>query len=367
MRCERSRLAWLLLAPLALAWGCGSPALPPGGTAAVEYWHRILQEHPDLPERVRTIVNGGGWTPFYSTDFPATTDIRIYGEQGEVAVSGSRIELLITDLDTEALKQLLAVWEAIPDQAAELGLSASSYSTSSPRRKIVVLGSEGRVDIRGVSDYSSQSIRILSDEAAAQTMIGIHTFGPSGQRALDELARNYHAVRGPPASDVRSGYVSLPPPDDVLSVLVIGKLQELNIDGAYGDATQEISMTSYVNGHAASENTTGVPAGSPFADRLAQHAASQSPSNVNEVYAAPSAEASPVYSSSSSASPAEAYSSGNGYGSVQLPVPAQTPQIQVPTPITPWTPSTQTFNPPVFVPPPVFTPPTPYRPPVRFR
>ena len=132
MHAGHSRRAWLLLAPLAFVWGCSEPPLPPGGTAAVEYWHRILQEHPDLPQRVRTVVNGGGWTPFYSTDFPATTDIRIYSEQGEVAFSGSRIELLITDLDTAALKQLLAVWEAIPEQAAELGLSARPIAP--PRR-----------------------------------------------------------------------------------------------------------------------------------------------------------------------------------------------------------------------------------------
>jgi hypothetical protein len=354
---------WLLLAPLALLCGCGAPPLPPGGQPAVEYWHRVLAEHPDLPARVRSIVGSGDWTPDYSTGFPASTDVRIYSEQGDVAFSGSRIELLITDLDTEALKQLLAVWEAIPEQAQELGL-ASSYSTSSPRRKIVVLGSQGRVDIRGVGGYDTQSIRILSDEAAATTQIGIHTFGPSGQRALEELARNYQAVRGPPASDVRSGYVSLPPPDDVLSILVIGKLQELNIEGAWGDAAQEISVAAYFNGHSAGEDLAGTPAGSPFADRLARNTPVQSTPASDNGYTysdpAPAPVAAPAASSSSSG-----YSS-SGYSTPQLPTPIQTPQIQVPTPL-PWTPPTQTFHPPLVLPPPVFTPPPTYRPPVRFR
>jgi hypothetical protein len=349
-----------LMAPLALATGCGEPPpLPPGGTAAVAYWHRVLHEHPDLPDRVRSVVRGGNWRPYYTLDFPPpVADIRIYTEQGETSFSSSRIELLITDLDSTALEQLLEVWEAIPEQAAELGLSSVTYKTSSPRRKIVVLGSEGRVDIGGVGDSNTQSIRVLADEIAATTLIGIHTFGPSGERALEELGRNYQSVRGPPTSEVRSGHVSLPPPDDALSVLIIGKLRDLNIGSAYGDATQEIHVATYFNGHSTSDDFAGKPAGSPFADRVARQVTSpEVPYSSSSGYA----EAGPAPARAS----AEPYVETSG-PSMQPYIPAQTPQVQAPTPIQPWTSAPRTFNPPLVVPMPVFSPP-PYRAPARFR
>ena len=169
-------------------------------------------------------------------------------------------------------------------------------------------------------------------------MIGIHTFGPSGQAALDELARNYHAVRGPPASDVRSGYVSLPPPDDVLSILVIGKLQELNIGGAIGDSSQEISVTSYANAHAASESLAATTIGTPFADRLAREPPSEAPSHA-EVYAAP--EASSYSSPAPAASVPNVYPGGSTFTPSQLPPSPVFSPPMLPPParnLTPWTP-----------------------------
>ncbi len=361
MTALRGVLTRWLLASLAACAGCGGPELPPGGRAAVEYWHRVLVQHPDLPGKVQAIVDGLGGSPYYGEQPPAT-EVRIYGEHGEVAVSGSRIQLIITDLDTPALRELLAVWKHIPSQAAGLGLDAAYYDRSAPRRQVVVLGSGGHIEIRGVGDSNAQLIRILSDEAAASTTIGIHTFGTSGTQALEELTRNYQAVRGPPKSEVASGHVSLPPPEDAITVLVIGKLRELDIGSAYGDALQEISVAAYVNEHQA-EEVAGMPAGRPYAERLAQrsHVAQESS------YAFEPATATPV--PATPYVPASSQASG-GYAPVQLPGQIQVPApIYVPTPIqmpAPWTPP-QTFNPPVYVPPPVFRPTMPVTPPVRFR
>lgn len=358
MRGMNQRLAWLLLAPLAWLCGCGGPGLPPGGKPAVEYWHRVLSQHPDLPAKVEAIVESLGWTPSRSYDLPAT-EVRVYGEHGEVSLSGSKIELILTDLDTPALRELLAVWKAIPEQAAELGLYADAYNAASPKRKIIVLGSDGRVDIRAAGEFDTQKIHVLNDEVATQTRIGIHTFGPSGELALDELARCYQAVRGPPAEDVRSGYVSLPPPDDdTLSVLVIGKLQELNIEGAWGNSVQEVSVASYLSGHDAADDLNGKPLGSPFAERIAMHAAA---ARQAEQELARPGDASPA---------ADAAAPGDGTAALPGPTGGFTPP-QVVTPVQPPTfqPPTYTpprFTPPVYVPPPVFHPPTTFTPPVRF-
>src|SRR4051812_32809850 len=44
---------WLLLIA---SLGCSQQALPPGGAAAVAHWHKVLLQHPDLPDKVRAIV-----------------------------------------------------------------------------------------------------------------------------------------------------------------------------------------------------------------------------------------------------------------------------------------------------------------------
>jgi hypothetical protein len=357
---ERTCWALLLLAMLSALGGCGGPPLPPGGRAAVEYWHRVLSEHPDLPAKVQQIVDYRGWTPRRDYQLPSS-EVRVYGEQGEVTIRGSKIELIVTDLNSAALYDLLAIWKAIPEQAAELGLTSLPRVDGLPRRKIIVLGSQGRVDIRAAGEFDTQTIRVLADDAAAQTTIGIHTFGPSGEQALEELSRTYQAVRGPPAADVRSGYVSLPPPEEAVSVLIIGKLQELNIEGAWGGSQQEISVAGYFNGHPSTEDLAGVAAGSPFAERIAMNnaAARQRETDSNGLPAAgPTAEAA---ATTDYASPSSSYSGRSFIPPQQLQPPIQMPGTFQPPVYTP----PPSFNPPTFVPP-MVRPPTPYTPPVRF-
>ncbi len=359
---SRGRLfpALWLLAPLVCAWGCGS-SLPPGGKPVVEFWHGVLQEYPDLPAKVQAIVDERGQAAVFSHGLPSS--VTIYGEHGPVTFSGSRIELIVTDLNTPALRQLLEVWQAIPQQAADLGLSSgSSLNPSFQGRKIVVLGGEGRIDLSGVDQQNVQSIRILTDEVASSTTIGIHTFGPSGEAALEELSRNYTAVRGPPESEVNAGHVSLPPPD--VSVLVIGKLQNLNIAGPADDASQYISLAAFLNEHGRSYELGGRPVGAPFEARLAAYEAA-----VRSAEAArfdPPVASVPVYEAPVSSGGGY---SGGGYAPVATPTTVDFP-VNLPTtpPIaTPWTPPYRPNFPPLVVPTPVIHPPVHTPTPVRFR
>src|SRR5687767_10330221 len=93
-----------LLAMLAGLVGCGGADLPPGGKPAVAYWQRVLKQCPDLPAKVEAIVQGRGSPHYHEHDLPAT-EVRIYTDEGLVSYSASRIEMIVTDLDTPALKE----------------------------------------------------------------------------------------------------------------------------------------------------------------------------------------------------------------------------------------------------------------------
>ena len=343
---------WMLLAALAFLAGCGGDPLPPGGAAAVEYWHRVLAQYPDLPARVQAIVDQQG-DAVYRESIPASSRVLIYGEDQVVAVDAGRIDLVITDLDRDALQELLACWRRIPEQAAALGLATPFGLPPNRERRVIVLGSQGRIDIQGVDGYTKQTIQVLADEAAGQTAIDIHTFGPGGETALEELTRNYRAVRGPPRAAVRSGTISLPPPDAV-SILVIGKLQTLNIDGPSGAAEQQISLAAYLNDHESPDGLAGVAAGAPLSDRLAWSTSDDESTSVAPVTAAEAAMPYTYQQPAAELAPSEAYRPVEFPNPVQPPAPIHLPPvIELPKPID----FHQGFRPQPFVmpPPPIQT------------
>src|SRR5262245_3376042 len=95
-----------LLALLLLAAACESGVrVPPGGSEAVRYWHAVLQQYPDLPAKVQAIVESHGEAD-YATSIPSEAAVRIHGENEVVAVSGRRVDVVVTDLDTDTLRKL---------------------------------------------------------------------------------------------------------------------------------------------------------------------------------------------------------------------------------------------------------------------
>lgn len=346
-------MPWLLLA------GCStSGELPPGGADAVAYWQKLLLQYPDLPDRVRDVVDGRGQVDWSESRFPQS-EVRIHGQDGAVTVTGRRIDVLITDLDDATLRQLLAWWEAVPAWADKLGLGPPTLPFHLPEntRHIVVLGSQGRIEVDGPDQRYRQSVQVLADEVAAKTTIGIHTFGSEGQSSLNQMASQYQSVRGPPRSEVKAGRISLPPPEDNITVLVVGQLQSLDIHGPADDAQQEISFAAYLNSHQDSSGLFGTLAGTPFAT------GSTDPTEVSEP---------PVGNNGDYAHSTNGTTSSGTTSSTTPQVPNWTPPTTMPLPGNiPWQPPFQMGTgpglvvpplPPIYVPPRVVTPPV-----TRFR
>lgn len=260
-------LRWIgvLLTPLLVSIGCNQTSeLPPGGKQAVAHWHAVLKRYPDLPAKVQAITEGRGHLSWLGGGLPQA-EVNIYGEDGVLSIKGRHVDLIVTDLDDAALRKLLAWWEKVPRLAAEMNLSSDlPFELPSSTRHVVVLGKQGRIEVSGPSGNDLQTINVLADDMHGRTTIGVHAFGPEGESALDQLAGQYNQVRGPPQSEVRAGRIALPPPEDNVTVLVIGQLGSLDLNGPSDDAQQQISFAAYLNKHQSRDQVAGVPAGTPF-------------------------------------------------------------------------------------------------------
>lgn len=347
-------VAGLLSLVSLLSVGCGqSNELPPGGAKAVAYWQAVLTQYPDLPEKVQAIVDGQGHVGWLGRYLPQTT-VTIHGDGETYQYSGRHVHVVVTDLDQDTLRQLLKWWKEVPRLARELDIqTVLPFALPSSTQHIVVLGKQGKIQIGAPGGYDSQSIQILTDEYRSQTTINVHTFGDVGQQALDQLADQYNRVRGPPDSAVKAGLVSLPPPEDNVTVLVIGQLGSLYIDGPTENASQDISFAGYLNRHESYGDVAGVLAGTPFPVGSSELTSS------SEVTAADS-QVAPASVEPSESSPGVATS---GYdstpqtaalpqqvtfpGTSQLPTNFELPRTQFPNLQTPGTGHIPTFVPPV--------------------
>src|SRR4051812_6623475 len=200
-----------LLAFLVLTLGCNSAVeSPPGGTPAVAYWHKVLLQYPDLPEKVRAILEKQR-SPDWMHELPQS-EVRIYGADEVVSVHGRHVDVIVTDLDDDTLRKLLAWWERVPRLAKELGVDYPlPFSLPESTRHVVVLGREGHIAVSGPGGSDIQSVHVLSNDVAGRTTIGVHAFGPEGDAAIEQLAQQARQIRGPPRADVRAGHIALPP------------------------------------------------------------------------------------------------------------------------------------------------------------
>lgn len=347
--------AALLALPLLLSAGCsGNSDLPPGGAPAVAYWQAVLLQYPDLPEKVQAIVDRRGHLGWLGRSLPQC-EVTIHGQDEIVSVTGRHVDVVVTDLGDAALRKLLSWWESVPRWARDLDIQTTlPFTLPSSTRHVVVLGHQGRIEVAGPDGSDRQSINILADETFARTTIGVHAFGPEGDAALEHLAGQYNQVRGPPRSAVKAGRISLPPPEENVTVLVIGRLGRLDIDGPSDDAQQDISFAGYLNRHESSGQVAGVLAGTPFGSEPSYVA--ERPQPAEDSIAGPQSE-------SSESSPAGGSSfSGNRSEAVALPGSVTLPgNLQLPRPIELPHNDFRTFQPPttIHMPPPVM-----YQPPV---
>lgn len=212
----------------------------------VAYWNSLLQQHPDLPSKVKRAAEMEGIVETRQSDITGTK-ITIHSYLGAVTVSAESISAIVTDLDNSSLLKLLAYWQTISARARELGILTTTPKADMPR--VVVLGRDGRIDIQGPRGSESQTIDVYHEFLTGQANIAVHSFGEKGSDAVASILDYYRRVnqnRGPPHADVKAGKYDRPPPD-VMPVVVIGKLKELNIQGPADFSTQKVTFEEYVN------------------------------------------------------------------------------------------------------------------------
>ena len=221
----------------------------------IAYWNTVLNEHPDLPQKVKEIVDGKGTRVERPATATPVSELIVYSYLGPIAVTAERVNVIVTDLDTLSLTKLLAYWQTIPERARQLGILPSPSTPQGPR--VIVLGSEGRIDVKGPGGSDSQTVDIYHDTLASKSGIDVHSFGNQGETIVNALLEYYgraNQSRGPPESNPETKKFELPP-SEIATVLVIGKLRTLNVEGGAQASDQRVSFEGYMNGFAETETT----------------------------------------------------------------------------------------------------------------
>lgn len=206
------------------------------GTASPEYqrvayWTNLLQVHPDLPAKIEQIADGSG-TEEKKVLPGREGSVTIHSYLGAITVDASTVSAIVTDLSKPSLFKLAAYLKTIPERARELGIVSHAGRAGKPR--VIVLGSEGRIDIHGAKNSEQQTIEIYHEPLVSQTTLSVHSF--EGHQAIDALLESFvraNPTRGPPKTNE--------------TVIVVGKLQALNIEGASGSSTQDIAFNRFFN------------------------------------------------------------------------------------------------------------------------
>jgi hypothetical protein len=237
------------------------------------FWTDILRRHPDLPDRLQQIVENRVAPVQRPLVEVPLTEITIHSYLGPTTVVAESINLIVTDLDITALQKLSAYLNTIRERVRELQPLFRTAQSNVP--KVIVLGRNGQIDIKGVSGVDHQVIDIYNEVPIGYSSIKVHTFGEKGDeanQAILDYFRRANQSRGPPDTPFHAEGIERPP-ESLATVLVIGKLSTLNVGGATQNSTQAISFENYMNGFAktersqkASENVKIAETGAFFAE-----------------------------------------------------------------------------------------------------
>lgn len=211
----------------------------------IGFWSGVLQKYPDLPEKVKRIVEEQPSKQYQSDVNGAKVVVHSY--VGPISVSAGNISAIITDLDEKSLKNLLAYWQTIPQRARELGIFPNTTRTAQPR--VIVLGREGKVEIKGPVGSEIQIVDVYPESLTGQTVFEVHSFGSKGEVAIASLLEHFQRAnqkRGPPFADIKAGHHDIPPPEEV-PIVIVGKLKELTVEGGAGSSKQVVTFDEYVN------------------------------------------------------------------------------------------------------------------------
>jgi tetratricopeptide (TPR) repeat protein len=248
--------SWIILFGL-LVWASGELDLPRSGDNiralgteiwtdktvseaefhSIAYWSDVLQRYPDLHSKVRAILDEADRAE--RRQFPGEkVEVRFYDSDRATQVKAQTVDVVITDLDRVSLRRLLAMWDQVPARAKQLGLEGVSLRAEpADHHRVVILGSDATVKVKGPSGSSQQTIKIFSYGGAAPSRVTIHAFGQRGADAQASL---------PFKNFIRSNRTGVPPPRNKVTILTAGNLRALDIEGPSGYAQQSVEFKIFV-------------------------------------------------------------------------------------------------------------------------
>lgn len=248
---------------------CDSTAAGPVGEReykCVWYWASILAHHPDLPEKLDLLVNklestssssdsssptqseqleqppstpSSGSSPPPSSSGPSLEEgkkapsvVTIKTSKGDVSAKADTINVLVTTLSLDSLREIQAFLTKVPGRAQALGIDISDHVTrSSPDKKVMlVLGDSPTIDIKGPNGRDKQTIKIYPDINLSVGRIVVCACGEENlPLAKDLLGRDY----------VEMGRAGRGPPFDIV---IVSPIRKVNIEGASEASTQLVSF-----------------------------------------------------------------------------------------------------------------------------
>lgn len=247
--------------------GCSSDDPEPTGESVapvvtyqrVAIWHSLLQRYPDLPQKLETTIAEREQAREFERD-GRTVEVRVHSPDGPVDFTARRIDVLVTDLSTESLRDLHRFLQTVPAEASRLGISqaATHFFAEGSGPRVLFLGADGRIEVKGPNGGQSQSINLYLNEVTKAAHLEVHTFGPAGRDAVPYVTEYLGAnpVRGPPDAEVQAGHVGKPPPERLV-VVVIGEIQNLDIAGPRDQAKQTIVAEAVVRGEVPAHSAAG--------------------------------------------------------------------------------------------------------------
>ena len=245
--------------------GCSDDEHGLGISALTEYqrvaiWANVLSEYPDLPEKVERIVEGQDKATRLEANLPSS-EVILHTTEGAQSFYAQTIDVIVTDLDKRSLKKLLTFWRTIDSRVDNLGIKrawSSRGGTGEPR--VVFLGADGKIEIKGPGGESKQSIDIYQDSLTRLSTLQIHAFdGKEAVPSVVDYIRRNNPIRGPPHNITETGKTNMPPPSR-LTIVAIGNLENLSVEGPREMGTQEIVIETNLTKEVTASEATKVGA-----------------------------------------------------------------------------------------------------------
>jgi hypothetical protein len=216
------------------------------------YWGTIGEQYPDLAGKLRTHVEVDGRGGILD-GAKAEVKVTIYSHNGMVSeVRGGSIDVIVTDLSKESLRQLAELLTEAPKKAKMIDSYSKAHISRSfdvvrgessvvradtihAKPRVMVIGSDATIAVDGPQYAQAQALKI----GVAARALTISTFSTSGVLALETMRRHY----------AHSGLAARPPPSTppAVEIIAIGHVSAIDIGEPRGMSKQSIEIVRSVS------------------------------------------------------------------------------------------------------------------------